>query len=347
MSTKKQRKELEDRLHDWIFDALKEEWDTETILSRAGKEWSEVVGETSRGVDYKGLAEWQGKILALTGVGTNTEVAAQAMTEAIDAVQEVFDEYPVGSITRAVGSEVVEKLLTETEAGAGVEVIVDADAYADVSASSAEKSFVGKLFGGRKKVLRNAGGLAVAGVMCLGLGVASPIASSSQAYALSNSYSNSSNTSFAGVEPQSMTVASSVSEVVVRENVTVEASVTVIPAGGAVAVATPVGGSGNGSLVASAMKYIGMHWDCTYLVEQALRDMGHSVGDLAPMDFGGYGTVFYDASAVQAGDIMMRPGHVAIYAGDGMTVQGGYGFGGVVYNSWEGPASYTAFVRVG
>jgi cell wall-associated NlpC family hydrolase len=65
------------------------------------------------------------------------------------------------------------------------------------------------------------------------------------------------------------------------------------------------------------------------------------------MEFGQFGTVFYDASAIQPGDIMMRGGHVAIYAGNGMTVQGGFGFGGVVLNSWEGPANYSAFVRVG
>lgn len=103
----------------------------------------------------------------------------------------------------------------------------------------------------------------------------------------------------------------------------------------------------NSALVNSAMKYIGYGWDCTALVEQALRDLGYSVGDLGPMQFDQFGSVFYDPSQVQAGDIMMRGGHVAIYAGDGMSVQGGFGFGGVVYNSWEGPANYTAFVRLG
>lgn len=103
----------------------------------------------------------------------------------------------------------------------------------------------------------------------------------------------------------------------------------------------------NSSLVNSAMKYLGANWDCTALVEQALRDLGYSVADLAPMQFGQFGTVFYDPSQVQPGDIMMRGGHVAIWAGDGMSVQGGFGFGGVVYNSWEGPGSYSAFVRLG
>ena len=103
----------------------------------------------------------------------------------------------------------------------------------------------------------------------------------------------------------------------------------------------------NSALVNSAMKYLGANWDCTALVEQALRDLGYSIGDVGPMGFGSVGTVFYDPSQVQPGDIMMRGGHVAIWAGDGMSVQGGFGFNGVVYNSWEGPGNYSAFVRLG
>lgn len=103
----------------------------------------------------------------------------------------------------------------------------------------------------------------------------------------------------------------------------------------------------NSALVNSAMKYLGFGWDCTALVEQSLRDLGYQVSDLGPMQFGQFGTVFYDPSQVQAGDIMMRGGHVAIYAGDGYSIQGGFGFGGVVYNQWEGPANYSAFVRIG
>ena len=104
----------------------------------------------------------------------------------------------------------------------------------------------------------------------------------------------------------------------------------------------------NSVLINSAMKYLGTYWDCTMLVEQALRDLGHSVPDLAPTSFGGYGTVFYDPSQVQAGDIMMRNGHVSIYAGDGMAIHGGFGFGGVVYTNWDSnPSGYSSFVRVG
>jgi hypothetical protein len=103
----------------------------------------------------------------------------------------------------------------------------------------------------------------------------------------------------------------------------------------------------NSVLVGSAIKYLGQNWDCTMLVEQALRDLGYSVPDLGPMQFGAYGIVFNDPSQVQAGDIMMRNGHVAIYAGNGMAVHGGFGFGGVVYTSWDAdPHGFYQFVRI-
>lgn len=104
----------------------------------------------------------------------------------------------------------------------------------------------------------------------------------------------------------------------------------------------------NSVLINSAMKYMGANWDCTMLVEQALRDLGYSVPDVGPLGFGGYGVVFYDPSQVQAGDIMMRGGHVSIYAGNGMAIHGGFGFGGVVYTDWDSnPAGYSSFVRIG
>ena len=185
-----------------------------------------------------------------------------------------------------------------------------------------------------KRLYASTGALALVG--CIGLAVG-PFGSSS-ASAVENPYVAS--------DTQTVEVSSEAPSItVVRDGVAISET----PRGASLAggVMYAPAGTGNLGLVGNAMKYIGAHWDCTALVEQALRDMGYGVGDLAPMDFGGYGTVFYNPADVQAGDIMMRPGHVAIYAGDGMTVQGGFGFGGVVLNSWEGPASYTAFVRVG
>lgn len=142
--------------------------------------------------------------------------------------------------------------------------------------------------------------------------------------------------------------------IVAQDPIVIERYEVEVIAAPAVAVAQVYGSqdvsgiASNSAMVSGALRYLGAPWDCTALVEQTLRDMGYSVGDLAPMGFGGYGAVFYDPSQVQAGDIMMRGGHVAIYAGGGMAVHGGFGFGGVVYSNWDSnPGGYAAFVRVG
>jgi cell wall-associated NlpC family hydrolase len=102
----------------------------------------------------------------------------------------------------------------------------------------------------------------------------------------------------------------------------------------------------NSAVANSAIKYNGVSgWDCTMLVEQALRDLGHSVGDIGTMSFSAYGSTFYDPSAVQAGDIMMRPSHVAIYLGNGMAIHGGYN--GRVVIVPTSPTEFGSFVRVG
>lgn len=102
----------------------------------------------------------------------------------------------------------------------------------------------------------------------------------------------------------------------------------------------------NSAVANSAMKYSGFSgWDCTMLVEQSLRDLGYSVGDIGTMSFSAYGSTFYDPSAVQAGDIMMRPSHVAIYLGNGIAIHGGYN--GRVVIVPTSPTEFGAFVRVG
>ena len=103
----------------------------------------------------------------------------------------------------------------------------------------------------------------------------------------------------------------------------------------------------NSALLSAALSLVGMSGDCTMLIESALRLLGYQVGDLGPMGFGGYGTVFYDPSQVQPGDIMMRGGHVAIYAAPGLAVQGGIGFMSYLTSVASNPAEYAAFVRVG
>lgn len=85
--------------------------------------------------------------------------------------------------------------------------------------------------------------------------------------------------------------------------------------------ASPAPASGVGAaLVASARAQLGATQDCTILVEQALRSVGKSVGDLAPAQFHQYGT---PVSTPQAGDLMISAGHVAIYIGGGQAISSG------------------------
>lgn len=108
----------------------------------------------------------------------------------------------------------------------------------------------------------------------------------------------------------------------------------------------PVSYSGGG-LLSAARSQIGIQQDCTAMVENALRMLGYSVGDLGPMDFARYGTQVSPSEA-QPGDIMMRYGHVAIYAGNGMAVHGGVpAFGGTVeFQYSSNPHEYAVIVRV-
>lgn len=103
----------------------------------------------------------------------------------------------------------------------------------------------------------------------------------------------------------------------------------------------------NSALLNAALSLIGMPGDCTMLVESSLRLLGYQVGDLGPMGFGGYGTVFTDASQLQPGDIMMRGGHVAIYAAPGLVAEGGIGYMSYLSSVASNPAEYVEFVRVG
>ena len=100
-----------------------------------------------------------------------------------------------------------------------------------------------------------------------------------------------------------------------------------------------------GNLLEAARSQIGQAQDCTSMVERALRAIGIDVGDVGPMGFAGIG-VQVSADDAQPGDIMMRGGHVAIYAGNGVAVHGGFG-GSTVESASDGdPHSYTVIVRV-
>lgn len=99
------------------------------------------------------------------------------------------------------------------------------------------------------------------------------------------------------------------------------------------------------AFLAAALAQVGQNQDCTALVERSLRAIGYSVGDLGPMDFGPYGTAI-STSQAQAGDILERSGHVAIYLGDGRAVEGGYyGYMTVVVS--DTPSAYSVAIRLG
>lgn len=98
-------------------------------------------------------------------------------------------------------------------------------------------------------------------------------------------------------------------------------------------------------LLEAARGQLGMYQDCTALVENALRAIGYSVGDMSPMGFSSFGIQVSPADA-QPGDIMMRGGHVAIYSGDGLAVHGGFN-GSTVETYVDGsPFNYVLIVRL-
>lgn len=100
-----------------------------------------------------------------------------------------------------------------------------------------------------------------------------------------------------------------------------------------------------GGLLAAARSQIGWGQDCTALVENSLRMIGIPVGDAAPMGFAAYG-VRVDPSQAQPGDIMMRGGHVAIYAGNGVAIHGGFNGSTVETSIDASPYNYAVIVRI-
>lgn len=103
--------------------------------------------------------------------------------------------------------------------------------------------------------------------------------------------------------------------------------------------------SSNSLLLTAARSQIGWAQDCTALVENALRALGYSVGDLGPMGFAGLG-LNVPVSEAQPGDILVRGGHVAVYAGGGVAVHGGFN-GTTVETSIDGnPSGFWIAVRL-
>jgi cell wall-associated NlpC family hydrolase len=331
---KNQAEKLEEHFSKWLPKA-QENKDVLWTLDKIKKDWNLVCGSNKYGSAPDSL-RWTTEVLSRVGIGSHSEVAEAAVADAVLVVQEAFDEYPAGTVTHFIGETVVEKLLTLSDSEE-LDVVELHSLNSEIvySSSSSPSSIPRGLISGFSLAL------AVGGVAAF-CAVAPVQSAMAYGYVAESS----------AVYGQSLVVSSSVAGGVGRDGY----SVTSVPA---VSVSADVGSSfkpafvdmsgiaGSSALLASSLKYVGLSgWDCTKLVEQSLRDLGYSVGDLGPMGFGGYGTVFYDASLIQPGDIMMRSGHVAIYAGGGMAVQGGYSGLNVVFNG-ASPSSYSSFVRVG
>ncbi|MGO4230788.1 hypothetical protein AB4Y72_18240 [Arthrobacter sp. YAF34] len=83
--------------------------------------------------------------------------------------------------------------------------------------------------------------------------------------------------------------------------------------------AAPAAGR-NAVMLSAAYSQLGITQDCTAMVEKALGAAGKPVGDIAPRDFLGLGTV---VATPQPGDMVVQSGHVGIYAGHGQVISGG------------------------
>lgn len=128
-----------------------------------------------------------------------------------------------------------------------------------------------------------------------------------------------------------------------------KAQITVQPqaASTAPAPAPKAAGGVNSTMVSAAYAQLGLIQDCTRLVEKALGAAGIPVGDLAPMQFMNYGST---VSAPQPGDMVIQPGHIGIYVGNGQVLSSGMnGKNETVVHplSWLTATGPVTFVRAG
>jgi cell wall-associated NlpC family hydrolase len=111
--------------------------------------------------------------------------------------------------------------------------------------------------------------------------------------------------------------------------------------------AAPAAGGVNATVLAVAYGQIGITQDCTAMVEKALNAAGIPVGDIGPMGFMKYGKVVGDP---QPGDMVVQPGHIGVYAGNGQVVSAGMnGVNATLTHplSWLTATGPVTFVRAG
>ena len=101
-----------------------------------------------------------------------------------------------------------------------------------------------------------------------------------------------------------------------------------------------------GTILAAALAQLGIAQDCTALVEKSLRAAGvQGVGDESPFSLARFG---HPVSDPQPGDILIYANggagsaHVAIYAGNGMAVHGGFNGSTVLFSAYVG-SGFTAY----
>lgn len=117
MTTKKQQKELEAELSEWVFEGLANSWSTTEILERVTSDWKKVVGLPSTLRGFKDLAEWQGSVLALVGLGLGWEIAEQQRLRSAGIVLSSFAGAGEGSVLNMFGIEVAEDVLADKFTG--------------------------------------------------------------------------------------------------------------------------------------------------------------------------------------------------------------------------------------
>lgn len=120
MTTKKQREELKTALSGWVFEGIAHDWSTTDILLQVHRDWQDIVGDASGVRGARELSEWQGKVLDLLAVGTQSEVAKKQREADASLLLWATTEFPEGSIAASFVRHLAEELVAGTAVKRGV-----------------------------------------------------------------------------------------------------------------------------------------------------------------------------------------------------------------------------------